>query len=50
MKIWTGYQKGINLGGWYSQCDYSRQRYDTFITKEDFAVIRSWAQIMSAFP
>ena len=42
MKIWAGYQKGINLGGWYSQCDYSQHRYDTFITKEDFAVIRSW--------
>ena len=42
MKIWTGYQKGINLGGWYSQCDYSQERYDTFITREDFAVIKSW--------
>jgi len=42
MKIWKGYQKGINLGGWFSQCDYSEDRYDNFIREEDFAVIRSW--------
>ncbi len=42
MKIWKGYQKGINLGGWFSQCDYSKERYDNFIREEDFAVIRSW--------
>ena len=42
MKIWSGHQKGVNLGGWYSQCDHSRERYDKFITEEDFAVIRSW--------
>ena len=42
MRIWTGHQKGINLGGWYSQCDYSQERYDKFITAEDFAVIKSW--------
>ena len=42
MKIWKGYQKGINLGGWFSQCDYTKERYDNFIREEDFAVIRSW--------
>ena len=42
MRIFQGYQKGINLGGWYSQCDHSENRYDTFITESDFAVIRSW--------
>ena len=42
MKIWKGYQKGINLGGWFSQCDYTTERYDNFIREEDFAVIRSW--------
>ena len=42
MKIWNGYQKGINLGGWFSQCDYSKERYDTFIKDEDFAIIKSW--------
>ena len=42
MKIWEGYQKGINLGGWFSQCDHSEERYDRFVRPEDFAVIRSW--------
>ncbi len=42
MNIWNGYQKGINLGGWFSQCDHSKERYDTFIRDSDFAVIKSW--------
>ncbi len=39
---WKGFQHGVNLGGWFSQCDYSEERYDSFIRPEDFAVIRSW--------
>ena len=42
MKIWKGYQKGINLGGWFSQCDHTKERYDNFICQKDIAVIRSW--------
>ncbi|MBO6060613.1 MAG: cellulase family glycosylhydrolase [Clostridia bacterium] len=42
MKIWNGYRKGIDLGGWYSQCDHTEERYDNFITAEDFAVIAGW--------
>ena len=42
MRQFKGFQRGVNLGGWYSQCDHSEQRYDTFIHDEDFAVIRSW--------
>ncbi|MBO4289539.1 MAG: cellulase family glycosylhydrolase [Lachnospiraceae bacterium] len=42
MRIFYGYQKGVDLGGWFSQCDHSEQRYDTFITEKDFAVIKSW--------
>ena len=42
MRIFTGYQKGVDLGGWFSQCDHSEQRYDTFITGKDFAVVKSW--------
>ena len=42
MRQFKGFQRGVNLGGWYSQCDHSEQRYDTFIRDEDFAVIRSW--------
>lgn len=36
------FQKGINLGGWLSQCDYSKSRYETFITEEDFKQIAGW--------
>lgn len=36
------FQKGINLGGWLSQCDYSKNRYETFIVEEDFKQIASW--------
>ena len=37
-----GFARGVNLGGWLSQCDYSRQRLDHFITESDIAVIASW--------
>ena len=42
MRIFEGYQKGINLGGWFSQCDHSENRYDTFISDADFAEIKRW--------
>lgn len=34
-----GYNKGINLGGWLSQCIYSKEHYDSFIHEEDIAFI-----------
>ena len=37
-----GIVKGVNLGGWFSQCDYSPERLDTFITEADFAQIAAW--------
>ena len=37
-----GFFKGINLGGWLSQCDYSEERLNNFITEPDFAKIASW--------
>ena len=37
-----GFHKGVNLGGWLSQCDYSTERLDTFITEPDFAQIAKW--------
>ena len=37
-----GFYKGINLGGWFSQCDYSEDRLNSFISEEDFATIASW--------
>ncbi len=42
MKKFTGYIKGINLGGWLSQCKHGKLHYDTFITKNDIAQIASW--------
>ncbi|MCR5093208.1 MAG: glycoside hydrolase family 5 protein [Lachnospiraceae bacterium] len=35
-------KKGVNLGGWMSQCDYSKDRLDNFITEPDFEKIASW--------
>ena len=37
-----GFYKGINLGGWLSQCDYSAERLDGFIGEEDFRRIAGW--------
>lgn len=39
MKKWEGYQTGVNLGGWLSQCDYTEEHYDTFIVASDIAAI-----------
>lgn len=35
-------KKGINLGGWLSQCEYNYSHYDSFITKNDFLKIRDY--------
>ena len=37
-----GFYRGVNLGGWFSQCDYSDERLDHFITEADLDVIVSW--------
>ena len=37
-----GFYRGIDLGGWFSQCDYSEERMDHFITEKDFNVIAGW--------
>lgn len=44
MKEFKGYKRGINLGGWLSQCgnDYTEHRYSTYITREDIATIAGW--------
>lgn len=42
MKKRLGMMKGVNLGGWLSQCDYSDERLATFIQEEDFARIAGW--------
>ena len=42
MISWKGYQHGVNLGGWLSQCNYSKDRFDHFITEPDIRTIASW--------
>lgn len=43
MKKFEGFQKGVNLGGWLSQCvSYEKEHFDTFILEEDIAQIASW--------
>lgn len=37
-----GIFRGVNLGGWLSQCDYSADRLMNFITEPDFAQIAAW--------
>ena len=37
-----GFYRGVDLGGWFSQCDYSDERLDHFITEADLDVIVSW--------
>lgn len=35
-------KKGINFGGWFSQCDYTEQRYNNFISEDDVKQVASW--------
>lgn len=45
MKDFTGFKRGVNLGGWLSQCDnndYSEKHFSEFITEKDFDVIAGW--------
>ncbi len=42
MKKFEGFQRGINLGGWLSQCDYSEERFRNFIKEEDIRRISRW--------
>ena len=42
-RVFEGYQKGVNLGGWLSQADEkTKEHYDSFITKSDIDRIASW--------
>lgn len=43
MRKFTGFEKGINLGGWISQCsEYTKEHYDSFICENDLKIIKSW--------
>ena len=38
----TGFMRGVNLGGWLSQCKPSKEHYDSFISEADIKRIKSW--------
>ncbi len=42
MMEFKGYRRGINLGGWLSQCNHEKQHYDSFISEDDIIKIASW--------
>ncbi len=42
MKHFDGFMHGVNLGGWYSQCNHTEDRYDNFIKEADFKTISEW--------
>jgi aryl-phospho-beta-D-glucosidase BglC (GH1 family) len=43
MRIFEGYQRGVNLGGWLSQCiRYDEEYFDTFTREEDIKQIAAW--------
>lgn len=42
MRKFIGYEKGVNLGGWFSQCKYTKDHYESFITEKDFAELSTW--------
>lgn len=35
-------ERGINFGGWLSQCNHTKERYDSFISKKDVERVKSW--------
>ena len=37
-----GFKKGVNLGGWLSQCCHTTEHYDSFICEDDIKNIASW--------
>lgn len=43
MRNFDGFYKGIDLGGWISQCgkNYNDEHYSTFITEKDIEKIAS---------
>lgn len=43
MKKFAGYEKGVDFGGWLSQCsEYTTEHYKTFITEKDFEIVAGW--------
>ena len=42
MKCFEGYMKGINLGGWVSQCIHTKEHYDSFVCENDIRELSTW--------
>ncbi|MBQ9609579.1 MAG: cellulase family glycosylhydrolase [Lachnospiraceae bacterium] len=42
MKQFEGFMRGVNFGGWFSQCNYSKDRFDNFIAEKDFKKASDW--------
>lgn len=43
MRRFEGYRKGVNLGGWLSQCvSYDEEHFNNFITEKDIEAIASY--------
>lgn len=42
MREFKGFVHGVDLGGWYSQCDHTKERYDNFIAESDIEQISKW--------
>ena len=42
MEKLTGFNKGVNLGGWLSQCVHTKEHYDSFITRKDIENLSKW--------
>lgn len=41
MKKFVGFEKGVNLGGWLSQCSLKKEHLETFITERDFQRLKT---------
>ncbi|MBO4396073.1 MAG: cellulase family glycosylhydrolase [Eubacterium sp.] len=42
MKKFNGFERGINLGGWLSQCDYTKETYENYVKADDLKQIAAW--------
>lgn len=42
MTEFNGFMKGVNLGGWLSQCDHKKETYDNWIKESDIKTISQW--------
>ena len=42
MANFKGYRKGVNIGGWLSQCVHTKEHYDSFITENDIRELSTW--------